>query len=200
MHEKAYKLTIRLALAAVVVACLWRGPARAQEEIQVGPPFVEVTDAAGIQGPRVGNEKITGQAWGDFDRDGWIDLYLTDFGSPQKTAANRLYRNTGVGYTLAWTSPESDFTTSLAWGDYDGDGLLELLLGVGGTVLLRHDPAHLRGGLLADASDGPQFSLGRAKYRLDAAEALLLKALHELVGERPASLRVLAPAGKEPWT
>ncbi len=31
MHEKAYKLTIRLALAAVVVVCLWRGPARAQE-------------------------------------------------------------------------------------------------------------------------------------------------------------------------
>lgn len=39
-----------------------------------------------------------------------------------------------------------------------------------------------------------------ASYRLDAAEALLLKALHELVGERPASLRVLAPAGKEAWT
>ena len=35
--------------AAVVVVCLWRGPARAQEETQVAPPFVEVTDAAGIQ-------------------------------------------------------------------------------------------------------------------------------------------------------
>jgi xanthine dehydrogenase small subunit len=39
-----------------------------------------------------------------------------------------------------------------------------------------------------------------ASYRLETAQALLLKALHELVGERPASLRVLAAAGKEAWT
>ena len=39
-----------------------------------------------------------------------------------------------------------------------------------------------------------------ASYRLDSAKALLLKALNELVGERPAALRVLAPAGKEAWT
>ena len=39
-----------------------------------------------------------------------------------------------------------------------------------------------------------------AAYRLETAQALLLKALHELVGEKPASLRVLAPAGKEAWT
>ena len=39
-----------------------------------------------------------------------------------------------------------------------------------------------------------------AAYRMDCARALLLKALHELVGERPAALRVLAPAGKEAWT
>jgi xanthine dehydrogenase small subunit len=37
-------------------------------------------------------------------------------------------------------------------------------------------------------------------YRMEAAKGLLLKALHELVGERPAVLRVLAPAGKEAWT
>jgi xanthine dehydrogenase small subunit len=39
-----------------------------------------------------------------------------------------------------------------------------------------------------------------ANYRMDTAKALLLKALHELVGERPATLRVLSPAGKEAWT
>ncbi len=39
-----------------------------------------------------------------------------------------------------------------------------------------------------------------AEYRLAAAQALLLKALRELVGERPAALRVMAPAGKEAWT
>ena len=39
-----------------------------------------------------------------------------------------------------------------------------------------------------------------AAYRLETAQAMLLKALHELVGERPSTLRVLAPAGKEAWT
>lgn len=39
-----------------------------------------------------------------------------------------------------------------------------------------------------------------AGYRMEAAKALLLKALHELVGERPSALRLLAPAGKEGWT
>lgn len=39
-----------------------------------------------------------------------------------------------------------------------------------------------------------------ASYRTEVAKALLLKALHELVGKRAATLRVLAPAGKEGWT
>ncbi len=39
-----------------------------------------------------------------------------------------------------------------------------------------------------------------ASYRMETAQALLTKALHELVGERPSSLRVLTPAGKEAWT
>jgi xanthine dehydrogenase small subunit len=39
-----------------------------------------------------------------------------------------------------------------------------------------------------------------ANYRMETAQALLLKALHELVGERPASLRILSAAGKDAWT
>jgi xanthine dehydrogenase small subunit len=39
-----------------------------------------------------------------------------------------------------------------------------------------------------------------ASYRLHTAQALLTKALHELVGERASALRVLAPSGKEAWT
>ncbi|MGD8440990.1 MAG: FG-GAP-like repeat-containing protein, partial [Holophagae bacterium] len=37
-----------------------------------------------------------------------------------------VYRNTGSGLTTAWTSPESDETYSVAWGDFDGDGDLDL--------------------------------------------------------------------------
>jgi xanthine dehydrogenase small subunit len=39
-----------------------------------------------------------------------------------------------------------------------------------------------------------------ATYRTQSAQALLRKALRELVGEKPSSMRLLAPAGKEAWT
>jgi hypothetical protein len=48
---------------------------------------------AGIVNNRVaGIEMSTGQAWGDYDNDGWIDLYVTD-----PIGKNTLYRNNGDG-------------------------------------------------------------------------------------------------------
>jgi len=108
-------------------------------------PYEEVTDAAGIQGPRVGNEKITGQAWGDYDRDGWIDLYLTDFGADKKPAANRLYRNNGDGsFSLSPLSSQVALPTAQSggavWADYDNDGFLDLyVVNWGANVLYRND-------------------------------------------------------------
>ena len=73
-------------------------------------------------------------AWGDYDGDGDLDLAAGNDGR------ERLYRNDGVGtdgtpkFTLVWTSAESGFTQGLAWGDYDGDGDLDL------AVESQHDP------------------------------------------------------------
>src|SRR6185369_7826974 len=50
--------------------------------------FREVADTAGVGG----NESSLGCAWGDYDDDGWPDLYVANFGQP-----NRLYRNRGDG-------------------------------------------------------------------------------------------------------
>jgi enediyne biosynthesis protein E4 len=73
--------------------------------------FEEVTGRAGVANDRWG----MGVASGDFDNDGWADLYVTNFG------ASRLYRNKGNGTFEGWA-------TGAAFGDYDGDGKLDLFV------------------------------------------------------------------------
>ncbi len=71
--------------------------------------------------------------WGDYDNDGDLDLAVGNFCqiAPFICEPNRLYRNDGGGLTneAAWSSNEEDYTISIAWGDYDGDGDLDLAVG-----------------------------------------------------------------------
>ena len=85
--------------------------------------FTDVTAEAGIAAHGYG----MGVAAGDFDNDGWVDLYLTRFGP------NRLLRNRGDG-TFEDATDRSG-TGDSAWGvpasfvDYDRDGRLDLFVG-----------------------------------------------------------------------
>ena len=84
--------------------------------------FEDVTEKAGLQGTGYG----MGVAVGDYDNDGFEDLYVTAYGG------NRLYHNNGDGTFTDVTEKAgvggSGWSTSAAWVDLDGDGLLDLVV------------------------------------------------------------------------
>ncbi len=84
--------------------------------------FEDVTEKAGLQGIGYG----MGVAVGDFDNDGYEDLYVTAYGG------NRLYHNNGNGTFTDVTAESgtggSGWSTSAAWVDLDNDGLLDLVV------------------------------------------------------------------------
>jgi hypothetical protein len=84
--------------------------------------FEDVTEKAGLQGIGYG----MGVAVGDYDNDGYEDLYVTAYGG------NRLYHNNGNGTFADVTAQSgtggSGWSTSAAWVDLDNDGLLDLMV------------------------------------------------------------------------
>lgn len=84
--------------------------------------FEDVTEKAGLQGFGYG----MGVAVGDYDNDGFEDLFVTSYGK------NMLYHNNGDGTFTDVTEKSgvagSGWSTSAAWVDYDGDGLLDLIV------------------------------------------------------------------------
>jgi enediyne biosynthesis protein E4 len=84
--------------------------------------FEDVTEKSGLQGIGYG----MGVAAGDFDNDGYEDLYVTAYGG------NRLYHNNGNGTFTDVTDKSgtggNGWSTSAAWVDLDNDGLLDLVV------------------------------------------------------------------------
>ncbi len=85
--------------------------------------FTDVTRKAGLAVQMYG----LGVAAGDFDNDGYDDLFVTALGQ------NHLFRNNGNGTFTDVTKKAglwgpSDLSTSAAWVDYDRDGRLDLIV------------------------------------------------------------------------
>jgi hypothetical protein len=84
--------------------------------------FEDVTERAGLQGTGYG----MGVAVGDYDNDGYEDLYVTGYGG------NKLYHNNGDGTFTDITEKAgvgaSGWSTSAAWVDLDNDGRLDLVV------------------------------------------------------------------------
>ena len=84
--------------------------------------FTNVAEKAGVTNDRWG----FGVAVGDYDNDGWPDLYITNFGK------NRLYHNNHDG-TFTDVAEKAgvalgNWSTGPTFGDYDGDGRLDLFV------------------------------------------------------------------------
>jgi hypothetical protein len=133
-----------------VNSCYWpgqeqgRSPTLALYRNKGDETFEDVTVAAGLDVCMFG----MGVTAGDFDNDGWIDLFITGVGG------NRLFHNesdgkggrrfvdvtesAGVGGPGGWprskgqdffaTKAPLNFSSSAAFLDYDGDGLLDLFV------------------------------------------------------------------------
>jgi hypothetical protein len=94
--------------------------------------FTDVTEKAGVTNERWG----FGVAIGDYDNDGWPDIYVSNYGK------NRLYHNNHDG-TFTDVAEKAgvalgNWSTGPTWGDYDHDGFLDLF--VPGYV--KFDPDH----------------------------------------------------------
>jgi tetratricopeptide (TPR) repeat protein len=112
--------------------------------------FEDVTADAGIGEPAYPTQTA---AWGDYDNDGDLDLYVgneaaedlyADGKSSETAFASQLFRNDGSGrfVDIAQSAGVGNdrFVKGVTWGDYDNDGDLDLYVSnIGPNRLYRND-------------------------------------------------------------
>lgn len=114
----------------LIAAVLTVGSAFAQPFTEIPGQFPVLPDSA--------------SAWGDFDGDGYLDLVRTGFTNNVRGGfpLTQLFKNDGTGHFVQ--IPHQLYASSsgsLAWGDYDRDGDLDLLMAgaYSGTALFRNN-------------------------------------------------------------
>jgi hypothetical protein len=104
-----------------------------------------------------------GCAFLDYDQDGWLDVYLVNFGlsdfyQPERPLGNALYRNNGDGTFTEVTSAGvagGTFGMGVAAGDYDNDGFPDLFLTSYGRPILYRNNGD---GTFTDVTEGARLS------------------------------------------
>ena len=116
--------------------------------------FGDVTEEAGLL--TLHPTKVA--AWGDFDGDGWVDLFIGNESTVGATHPVELYHNNGRGadgrVTFTEVARQSGvalvaYIKGAAWGDVDNDGLPDLYvsnLGGDGPNFLYHNMGPAEGG------------------------------------------------------
>lgn len=138
-----------------------RDPGRALPPGAPPPRFTDLTAAAGLSGFRTFAGKRSSQlpedmgggvAWGDFDNDGLDDLFVVSAGGAlglpaDQRAPSMLFRNRGDGtFERVQSFPDLRILgMGAAWGDYNNDGWLDLVVtGYNTLLLFRNDHGVLK--------------------------------------------------------
>ncbi len=120
----------------------------------------DVTEEAGIRfrhfsgsrSSQLPEDMGSGAAWGDYDNDGWLDLYVANMAGPLTMTAEEverspahsvLYHNNGDG-TFTEVGEQAGvrfrgWAMGVGWGDYDNDGWLDLIVTAFGQNALYHN-------------------------------------------------------------
>jgi hypothetical protein len=135
-----------------------------------GFTFTNITAAAGVGDTGAGK----GCAFGDFDGDGWVDLFIANYeGIVPNTAgkSDRLYRNAGgtlpgtfVDVTAQHQINALGYGFQPGWFDYDRDGDVDLYLcndrGHIPPLMVPNQLYRNDGGMLVNASAGSGSNMG----------------------------------------
>ena len=150
--------------------CHSRGAANSLFRNDGAGQFVEVAAATGLG--EVG-ESI-GAAWGDYDNDGDLDLFVTNGRLLGATMQNFFYRNKGDGtferITTGALAEDVDHFVSCAWVDYDNDGWLDLFLTVIGPGVPQS--SSLKNRLYLNRGDGTFAKITQGSLVTDGGNAV----------------------------
>ncbi|MBI1951330.1 MAG: CRTAC1 family protein, partial [Acidobacteria bacterium] len=103
--------------------------------------FEDVTEAAGV----LSFHPTQTAAWGDYDNDGWLDLFVGNESTPDDPHPCELYRNnrdgTFTNKAANLGSADLGYVKGVAWGDFNNDGGQDLYVSVlgGDNFLFRND-------------------------------------------------------------
>jgi hypothetical protein len=146
---------VRIATAFAAIALLLSAGHGAPQTAESGPRFTDITKQAGITFTHFkGNKGIStnleefgpGVCVGDFDGDGWQDIYFVNgrdrYGRGIQVR-NALYRNNGDGTFTDVTEkagvPGTGYGLGCVWGDYDNDGHEDLFVTQYGKNVMYHN-------------------------------------------------------------
>lgn len=109
--------TLTTSLLLLIVPAAW-----AAIPLETSPAWTSAADG----------HYATGGAWADVDNDGWLDMVVSN-GNDMARQTLVVYRNQGDGTFPAhpsWSATDIDYHGKLDCGDINGDGLIDVAVGV----------------------------------------------------------------------